>query len=139
MDYQKDTCKKCGKVDFIVNRTFYLCDDCNCKRLHGKSRSEKTYENFKKQKIYRIKTTGEKSVFEEIWAEREHICHNCKAYLGDEMRTHFFMHMRAKGAHPSLRLNKENIELGCPDCHTAHDHIGVAAYNKRKDLYANVE
>lgn len=139
MDYQKSICKKCGKVDFIVNKTYRLCDDCNCKRLHGRSRSEKTYDTFKKQKKYRVKTTGEKSVFEEIWEEREHVCHNCGRQLGDEMRTHFFMHMKSKGAHPSLRLSKANIELGCLDCHAAHDHIGIEAYNKRKDLYTNVE
>ena len=139
MGYEKGVCKGCGSFDFIVNRTYCLCDNCNCLRLHGKTRSQKVYENFKKQKKYSQKTTGEKKVFEEIWAEREHICHNCKASLGDEMRTHFFMHMKAKGAYPSLRLSKENIELGCPDCHTAYDHIGIEAYNKRKDLYVNVE
>lgn len=130
-------CRGCGKNRLIVNKTFVLCDDCNQLRLHGKDRFTRKVENIKSQQENRKsnKVTGEARLFKEIWEEREHVCHNCKIQLGDEMKTYFFMHKKSKGAYPSLRLEKANIELACYDCHTAYDRISTEAYELRRDLY----
>lgn len=78
------------------------------------------------------KATGEKALFLEIWEEREHYCDNCKCHLGDEPLVFFFGHIKPKSVYPELRLDKKNIALWCFDCHQAHDHIGMNAFNKRK-------
>jgi len=56
------------------------------------------------------KSTGEAIVFYEIWNERQHICENCKIYLGNDARTWFFSHIKSKGKYPELRLEKNNIQ-----------------------------
>lgn len=70
------------------------------------------------------KKTGEKELFLEIWNERPHYCTNtnCKEYLGEEPLTHYFAHLKSKGAHGELRLNKDNITLLCFDCHYIYDN-----------------
>lgn len=70
------------------------------------------------------KATGEKELFLEIWEERPHYCTNinCKEYLGEEPLTHYFSHMKSKGAHNELRLDKQNITLLCFDCHYIYDN-----------------
>tara|TARA_R110000868_G_scaffold411642_1_gene706639 strand:- start:1958 stop:2218 length:261 start_codon:yes stop_codon:yes gene_type:complete len=77
------------------------------------------------------KSTGEAIVFYEIWNERQHICENCKIYLGDDARTWFFSHIKPKGKYPELRLEKNNIQLLCYDCHYAHDFKTKEKYNAR--------
>ncbi len=143
-------CKGCGEERLIRNRTYFLCDGCNFKRLYGKSKYEVQIEKLKgrktitkgKIKRHRIrvkkkKPTGEADLFKEIWEEREHICHNCKISLGSDPKTFFFMHIKAKGAYPSLRLEKSNIALSCFDCHYAYDMVSKESYKNRKDLYSN--
>ena len=41
MQYTLDNCKKCGEEKPIVNKKYYLCNDCNHIRLHGESYEEK--------------------------------------------------------------------------------------------------
>lgn len=84
-----------------------------------------------KKKIVNRKKTGESALFKEIWEEREHICINCKVYLGEEPIVHFFSHRKGKGANPELRLDKDNIDLLCRDCHYARDFQGKDKFNKR--------
>jgi 5-methylcytosine-specific restriction endonuclease McrA len=78
------------------------------------------------------KATGEKKMFFEIWEEREHICENCLIHLGSEPIVHYFSHIKSKGAYPELRLDKNNIQLLCMDCHYAYDFQGKDKFNKRK-------
>lgn len=70
------------------------------------------------------KKTGERELFLEIWNERLHYCtnQNCKSYLGEEPLTHFFAHIKSKGAHNELRLDKSNICLLCFYCHYTYDN-----------------
>lgn len=89
-----------------------------------KSGKKKPVKKFKKP-------TGEASLFKQIWEEREHICINCKVYLGDEPIVHYFSHRKGKGANPELRLDKDNIDLLCRDCHYARDFQGKDKFNKR--------
>ena len=77
------------------------------------------------------KKTGEAEMFKQIWEEREHICINCKVYLGEEPIVHYFSHRLGKGANPELRLDKDNIDLLCRDCHYARDFQGKDKFNKR--------
>jgi len=79
------------------------------------------------------KPTGEANVFFEIWNEREHECHNCKANLGNEAKTFYFMHVKPKSTHSELRLDKDNILLACRDCHYAYDFQGREKYESRKN------
>lgn len=78
-----------------------------------------------------VKVTGEKDLFFEIWHERDHICENCKRYLGEEAKTFYFSHIKPKSTHSELRLVKSNIQLLCRDCHYAFDFQGKEAFNKR--------
>lgn len=81
---------------------------------------------------YKRKSTGEKELFFEIWNERIHICSNCKIHLGNEAKTFHFSHIKPKSTHPELRLNKNNIQLLCYDCHYAHDFQGKEKFAERK-------
>lgn len=63
------------------------------------------------------KKTGEAALFFEIWIERPHLCNRCGKELPGPPRAHYFHHKKTKGAHPELRLDKENIELVCLQCH----------------------
>lgn len=69
------------------------------------------------------KKTGEREMFLEIWQERPHYCtnKNCNKWLGNEPRTFFFSHIKPKSVYPQLRLNKNNIQLLCFDCHQIFD------------------
>lgn len=55
MGYEEKPCQ-CGN-HFIVNRTYWECNDCNYVRLHGKTRFEVALEKKKSKpnKIYRLK------------------------------------------------------------------------------------
>lgn len=55
-------------------------------------------------------------VFAEIWAERPHECRVCNAPI-DEPTLSNFSHILSKGAYPSMKLDKRNIEIWCADCH----------------------
>lgn len=78
------------------------------------------------------KSTGERELFLEIWNERLHYCINCKINLGNEPRVHYFSHIKPKGKYPELRLDKNNIQLLCFDCHYAHDFQTRNKYEERK-------
>jgi|688.fasta_scaffold410246_2 5-methylcytosine-specific restriction endonuclease McrA len=122
---KKGTCKGqgCGATDvFIVYKAGSLCFHCNQKRLQAK---RKPYRYVKK-------ATGEKEMFLEIWSERAHICTNCQKTLGAEPYTFFFSHIKSKGAHPELRLDKSNIQLLCFDCHKEYDQGTKERFEKLK-------
>jgi len=85
-------------------------------------------------KTKRRTPTGEAELFRAIWGERPHICTNCKVPLGEEAKVFFFSHIKGKGAHPELRLDKENIQLLCWQCHTEYDHGSREKYENRKDI-----
>jgi 5-methylcytosine-specific restriction endonuclease McrA len=92
-----------------------LCLTCNKARLGVKLREP----------------TGELAMFEEIWKERWHHCVNCGSNLGDELNVVFFAHIKSKGAHPELRLEKDNIQLLCFTCHRLYDQGTKAQYKLR--------
>jgi len=119
MEYLIDICKNCGIKTYIENKAKKLCKRCNFKRRHnGKDKYQVDKEKCKKKTI-KIKNTGEKKLFLEIWEEREHICSNpnCKKFLGEEPLAQFFSHRKPKSTHPELRLDKNNVYLKCFECH----------------------
>ena len=78
------------------------------------------------------KPTGEANVFREIWNEREHICSNCGLHLGNDARSFYFSHIKPKGKYPELRLDKNNIELLCYECHYARDFQTKEKFENRR-------
>ena len=142
-------CKQCGRETFIQNKTKCLCSECVYKNNHGgKSRFEVAKEKqmskpikFPKPKpvtkkyVYKRKTTGEKKMFLKIWGERFHVCSNCGKLLGDVPKSYMFSHREAKGANGKNRLNPDNIDLLCFDCHFARDMQSREVFDKRKDIF----
>ena len=140
-------CKVCGK-EFTGGNSFHkLCDIHNKERLRS-LKSSKVEANTtpdyhitihktrpKETKIHKpevkgkheivnpYNVTGEKELFAIIWQERPHVCSNpkCKKPLGDEMVAHYFSHIYPKSIRPWLRLDPDNIELLCIECHHEHD------------------
>lgn len=82
----------------------------------------------------RRKNTGEREMFIKIWQSRDHICVNCKSYLGEEPLAQYFAHIKPKSTYPELRLDENNIIILCLECHYAKDSRGIAAFNKRIKL-----
>lgn len=125
MILKRGKCSVCGREALIENRTRMLCANCNYKRLHdGMSR----YEVLRKggtgrgRQVNRgFHSTGERELFLKIWNQRLHICNKCGKLLGDEPKPVFFSHIKSKGAHPELRLDPDNIELLCEDCHHRYE------------------
>lgn len=67
------------------------------------------------------KKTGERKFFELLWEERKHRCGVCDKRL-HWFNVTYFAHIIGKGAEPKLRLEKDNIEILCYDCHQTFDH-----------------
>lgn len=95
-------CVKCGVSHIIENRMKWLCKDCN---------SEATRE--RRGDLIQL--------FEEIWNERKHICMKCGVSLGDDPKPIYFSHILSRGAHSELKMDKNNIELLCMECHQKHE------------------
>lgn len=145
-------CKSCGKSYEIGNSFHKLCHKCNEIRL--KERRGVNVDNVvdipkRDIKIRKIITkvstivsgdspckheivnpynvAGQLELFKRIWDEREHICQHCDEPLGDELVVHYFSHIYPKSIRPWLKLDPDNIELLCFECHTEHD------FGKRKN------
>jgi len=126
MGNENKKCKGCGSI-YIQNKRLQLCSECVYKKNHsGKSRKEVYIERKENKLNYRTKQikknfTGEKELFLQIWEDRPHFCINCGKFLGNEPKAFFFSHKHSKGADPSKRLDKSNIDLLCWDCHQVRD------------------
>lgn len=107
--YEKGICKGCGETRIIVSKNKGLCSSCMKKRSYCSPGDRHI-----KQKV---KSTGERELFLKIWEEREHYCQHCGKYLGEEPKSFYFSHIKGKGAYPELRLDPNNIELLCYECH----------------------
>lgn len=119
-------CSKCGEFRVIANKSKKLCYICNKKRLSTKNKKKRQYIKVKPR------VTGERELFLSIWEKRPHFCVNCGAPLGDEPKTHFFSHIKSKAAFPELRLDENNIELLCLQCHYKRDFGSKEDFEKRK-------
>lgn len=118
----KSICKQCGKEKWLQNAKG-ICPECTFANNHnGKSRQQ-VYTERLKQKKKKVKKTGERELFLEIWKERSHYCQNknCRKWLGNEPKAIYFSHRKSKGTYPELRLDKNNIDLLCADCHRIYE------------------
>lgn len=88
----------------IFNRSKWLCKECN-------------------DIVIRERRGDLRSLFEEIWKERPHVCVKCGKLLGDEPRAIFFSHIKSRGSHPELKMDKNNIELLCSACHKYEEFL----------------
>jgi len=123
---EKKECVKCGKIRPIQNKKG-ICTECIYKQNHnGKTPIQVQIEKQKLKQIkkktpirYKQKETGLKEFFEQIWKERPHYCENenCRKFLGQFPKPINFSHRKSKGSHPELKLDKNNIDLLCPECH----------------------
>lgn len=64
-----------------------------------------------------IRMKKDREFYKEIWNERPHVCEECSSLLGDFFTSVYCSHILAKGAFPTLRYNKENINILCLNCH----------------------
>lgn len=156
---QEKYCSACGRaVRSYGNAWYRLCAVCNNARLTSAKRAQKQPKNkpnkaikcngqrialparkgaVKQPKNKRKRATGERALFLEIWAERVHQCVNCGVWLGNEPRTHYFSHIKSKGAYPELRLQKSNIRLLCLTCHQAYDFGTQEQFDKLRTINNN--
>lgn len=79
----------------------------------------------------KFKPTGEAELFKQIWAEREHWCVHCQAYIR-EPGPENFDHILTKKQRPDLRLSKKNIRILCFDCHFVRHNGTQEQWDKRE-------
>lgn len=95
-----------------------LCQSCTTPE------DRKSYAKKKRERQKQKETggpTGEWELFVKIWLERpDHICEGCGKKITVMTPTAFSHTIRTK-EDESLRLEKENIDLECFDCHTIWD------------------
>lgn len=111
----KEVCSGCRRSRAIQNKNKNLCSECVFKLSHSGMDRVTYYRSRTTTK--KRKKTGERDLFLKIWEEREHVCVKCERWLGDEPRAHFFSHITSKGANAAKRLDPENIEILCLECH----------------------
>ena len=136
---------KCKKGFKIINKKHGLCQLCNEVRL-GKEKkiytlkkvplkkSSKPIDKAPTKKLQK-KRLDDKSMYAEIWNERDHVCEECGISLGEELQPIYFSHILSKKAYPELRHNKENINLLCPKHHhewefTDRQHMAIYGKNQ---------
>lgn len=133
-------CSKCEKNKPIVNRTKWLCGDCNYERLHnGASRAQVYSERIKqrveqkipklnklsfKQKYINQQTAKEKDTKEklsalklEIEIEAQHDNHYYCWGCGKGEKGLDKSHILSVKQRKDLELDKPNINLLCRGCH----------------------
>jgi 5-methylcytosine-specific restriction endonuclease McrA len=107
--------------------TLMAMEDGLCFRHLGLNKGVVFEEKVKETKWKKRKVTGEKALFEEVWNERPHTCEKCGEKLL-EFNVWYFHHIKSKGAHPELRLDKNNIMIICAKCHYQEHNVGKAKH-----------
>jgi hypothetical protein len=136
MEQLRDICQGegCGKLDLIVNKHFYLCEECNYKRLHhGKT----------KQEVYRER--HDKKV-REIPKELPKIQPKA-AIFAVLKKTFSIKKMSNKRAQRHRERDKAYVQIDqerppvCEGCGfgggTALSHSHILSEQRRPDLYAD--
>lgn len=73
-------------------------------------------------KYKKRKKTGEWDMFLEIWSKtKHHNCEKCNRDLGRVPAPIYFSHIVPKSKSNALRLDPNNIELLCGDCHSKYE------------------
>lgn len=115
----------CGKDNQLLPVKDGFCMVCN----HERKQAKKKLKSSAPKKNYFIKTpSGEAKIFEEIWAERDHLCFVCGAVIHYPIAANFsHILSKALNKYPLFRLYKPSIQLMCydlknPSCHYKLDH-----------------
>lgn len=110
---KKKICAHCQEEKYIFKNISGLkyCKECSF------SQKEKG-QPIKKSSIAKKfpKATGEKILFFEIFNERDPWCELCGEPIL-EFNVANYHHLKHKGNHPELRLDKTNIIKVCFNCH----------------------
>jgi len=72
-----------------------------------------------------------KQLYREIWQERPHVCVVCNYPISRPV-AHVFSHLYSKGAHPSLKRFKPNIQLMCSTIIRQDGEIGCHEASHQK-------
>jgi hypothetical protein len=89
-----------------------------------KEKSKGYIKSRSKKGAKQVKT--DEQVYEEVWNRATvKCCENCGQYLGEDFRDfegrvndkRFYSHILTKGGKPEMRLDVDNFNLLCPDCH----------------------
>jgi hypothetical protein len=136
-NFKVEQCSKCGNQTYLTNRTYKLCENCNCIRMHGvgifewnsckktdyiNKQKEKNkdvkkeripYFSFKGESTYKKLLAVKKEVRLEAIANDTYFCKGCGR--GDIALD--CSHIIAVSQRPDLQLDKDNINLFCRFCH----------------------
>lgn len=134
----------CGKTNVPIVSSRGHCMYCSNK-WKNEQKKEKNKGKIKTTNKGLRKPTGELAMFLEIWREMEvpRKCEHCgRPQL--VFRVDCFAHIKPKGTHPELRLNKDNIWFSCSyfddthgwyGCHTSQTFESKEKFNARKNSY----
>lgn len=144
-------CKDCNKERYIVNKKYYLCDDCNYKRMHSglskqevaqskapKERKIKKYYIKPKKKEIKIKSAlSELKTYKELEAihNDEYFCKGCGiSYPGLDKS-----HILSVGQRKDMELIGDNIQLMCRKCHMDWESWNIERMIKLHCFKENLE
>lgn len=115
-------CKHCWKLN--ENSLLKYCYEHKHLNKTLNSKPRKSINKVSSKRKERIKSwDSEKSLFLEIWNERERVCEICWTKIL-EAKSYCFAHRAPKGTYPEHRLKKDNISLVCSiKCHLEVDKI----------------
>lgn len=142
---QKETkpCSKCGKNPYIVNRTKWLCQYCNFKRLHeGKEVWQVTKQKPIAPSKKRVSVLSKDREFYKLCFDTKlQICEECNAKLPNEFKDengrlvaiYRYSHIITKKSAPEFRYNPMNINILCLTCHTKWE----TGNRKEMNIYEN--
>lgn len=133
-DLKNKKCISCGREDqphFSKKR----CKACSQKD-YAKKAQDKAFtisSSPKKKTASKIvkKASGEKVLFESIWATRPHYSFISGLPLDEQPKVHYFAHVISKGLYPKFKLLDRNIVLLTEDEHYLFD-FGT---QKQRDEY----
>ena len=128
IERKKKVCKcGCGEEGYIYARGMLLdCDRRENPHKHGLSAKPKTASKVIKNHVK--KPTGEKALFEALWATREHV--SFVSGLPVNPIAHTFAHVLPKGLYPKFRLYDKNIVFLTPEEHYEFDFGTATSRNK---------
>lgn len=142
---QEDYCKECGRWRKIVNKKYYLCQDCNWKRLHPNEKP-KVYV-FKQASIKGVSSKKAKAIiqrnrtYQEIDNNEERVCSGCGS--GQWPLSH--SHLIPVSKRVDLESCRENIVYDClsigehKGCHDRWETHSVEEMMKLNDFWERLE
>lgn len=111
MNYEIAQCKgECGKRRAIVNRKYFLCNECNKDRINERSILTAARNPSKSKQL------ADEVFYQTAWKIKPNYCEECGLYLSKFSRA-FISHILTKGAHDPLRNHLDNFNKLCLEHH----------------------